>query len=40
MSLPRDLIDLWAEFDAHHVDYLLVGGHAVAIDVEALRKLP
>lgn len=31
MSLPPDLIDLCAEFDALNVDYLLVGGHAVAV---------
>lgn len=31
MSLPPDLIDLLAEFDAAGVDYLLIGGHAVAL---------
>jgi hypothetical protein len=31
MSLPQDLIDLLVEFDAEGVEYLLVGGHAVAI---------
>lgn len=31
MSLPRDLIDLLAEFAAAGVEYLLVGGQAVAL---------
>jgi len=31
MALPSDLIDLLAEFDASSVDYLLVGGQAVAL---------
>jgi hypothetical protein len=31
MNLPSDLIDLLAEFDAHGVDYLLVGGQALAL---------
>ncbi len=31
MDLPSDLIDLLAEFDARNVDYLLVGGQAVAL---------
>jgi hypothetical protein len=31
MDLPSDLIDLLAEFVAEKVDYLLVGGHAVAL---------
>jgi hypothetical protein len=31
MDLPSDLIDLLAEFDATKVDYVLVGGLAVAL---------
>jgi hypothetical protein len=31
MNLPSDLIDLLAEFDAHGVEYLLVGGQALAL---------
>lgn len=31
MALPSDLIDLLAEFAEARVDYLLVGGHAVAV---------
>jgi hypothetical protein len=31
MALPSDLIDLLAEFAAAKVEYLLVGGHAVAV---------
>ena len=31
MALPSDLIDLLAEFAKHRVDYLLVGGQAVAL---------
>ena len=31
MPLPSDLIDLLAEFAAADVEYLLVGGHAVAL---------
>lgn len=31
MDLPSDLIDLLAEFDVAKVDYLLVGGQAVAL---------
>ncbi|MEM1032231.1 MAG: hypothetical protein AAGN82_17920 [Myxococcota bacterium] len=31
MALPSDLIDLLVEFDASHVEYLLVGGQAVAL---------
>ena len=31
MALPSDLIDLLAEFDASSVEYLLVGGQAVAL---------
>ncbi len=31
MSLPPDWIDLLAEFGAEGVDYLLIGGHAVAL---------
>lgn len=31
MQLPSDLIDLLAAFDAHGVEYLLVGGQAVAL---------
>jgi hypothetical protein len=31
MALPSDLIDLLAEFAAHRVEYLLVGGQAVAL---------
>ena len=31
MALPSDLIDLLAEFDATSVEYLLVGGQAVAL---------
>lgn len=31
MDLPSDLIDLLAEFDASGVEYLLVGGLAVAL---------
>lgn len=31
MSLPPDLIDLLAEFAATGVEYLLVGGQAVAM---------
>jgi hypothetical protein len=30
MALPSDLIDLLAEFAAGGVEYLLIGGHAVA----------
>lgn len=31
MNLPSDLIDLLAEFDAYGVEYLLVGGQALAL---------
>jgi hypothetical protein len=31
MNLPSDLIDLLAEFDAFGVEYLLVGGQALAL---------
>ena len=31
MDLPSDLIDLLAAFDRHEVEYLLVGGVAVAV---------
>ena len=31
MELPFDLIDLLAEFAAEQVEYLLVGGQAVAL---------
>lgn len=31
MALPSDLIDLLAEFGAARVEYLLIGGHAVAV---------
>lgn len=31
MALPSDLIDLLAEFEAGGVEYLLIGGHAVAV---------
>lgn len=31
MALPSDLIDLLVAFDAERVDYLLVGGQAVAL---------
>lgn len=31
MALPSDLIDLLAEFDADQVEYLLVGGQALAV---------
>jgi hypothetical protein len=31
MALPSDLIDLLAEFDAEGVEYLLVGGQALAV---------
>lgn len=31
MELPSDLIDLLAAFGAHRVEYLLVGGQAVAL---------
>lgn len=31
MALPSDLTDLLAEFAASGVEYLLVGGHAVAV---------
>src|SRR5688572_19526996 len=31
MALPSDLIDLLAEFADEKVEYLLIGGHAVAI---------
>lgn len=31
MDLPSDLIDLLSAFDEEHVEYLLVGGQAVAL---------
>lgn len=31
MDLPSDLTDLLAEFEAHDVEYLLVGGQALAL---------
>jgi len=40
MALPSDLIDLLAEFAATGVDYLLVGGQAVALHGAQLEALP
>jgi hypothetical protein len=36
MALPSDLIDLLAEFAATGVEYLLVGGQALALTAEPL----
>lgn len=31
MSFPPDLLEMLAAFDAHHVRFLVVGGHAVSL---------